>query len=212
MEQQRDSESLSEYYLGVRGKGDIVTLDLREERRMDHTDLSLGYDRLWRVEYCSRPILSLAYLPSSLTLVPAHDYKGRRNTKTCLKLCPSARSNYEPWRGESIGAHLSEWAQRRLGMYLARNGVNSISKYSEKFGNWSGDGAKCHLFIISDSEFAKLKKNNLYGQSLCRRRVGWSLGVHLILATRRNLRASWMTRYGSNSRFKLYLKGAKRGG
>ena len=69
-----------------------------------------------------------------------------------------------------------------------RNGVNNINKYSEKFRAGQATEPMPHLFIISD-EFAELKKEQpeFMAELVSTARVGRSLGVHLILATQKQI-------------------------
>ena len=74
--------------------------------------------------------------------------------------------------------------------------VNHINQYQKKFKNGEATEPLPHLFLISD-EFVELKVNqpDFIKELVSIARVGRSLGVHLILATRNHL-VWWMTRSG----------------
>lgn len=204
--------------LGVRGKDDIVYLNLHERAHGPH-GLVAGTTGSGKSEIVQSYILSLAvnFAPEDVGFLPI-DFKGggmanlfanlphQLGSITNLDGASSARAL------QSIRAELQK-RQRKFGEY----GVNHINGYTklykqgkeitdlEEKANYPSDPLP-HLFLISD-EFAELKANepDFMAELVSTARIGRSLGVHLILATQK---PSGVVddQIWSNSRFKLALK------
>ena len=204
--------------LGVRGKDDIVYLNLHERAHGPH-GLVAGTTGSGKSEIVQSYILSLAvnFAPEDVGFLPI-DFKGGGMANlfadlphllgsiTNLDGASSARAL------QSIRAELQK-RQRKFSQF----GVNHINGYTKlyKQGKLVTDPEEKkdypsdplpHLFLISD-EFAELKANepDFMAELVSTARIGRSLGVHLILATQK---PSGVVddQIWSNSRFKLALK------
>lgn len=204
--------------LGVRGKDDIVYLNLHERAHGPH-GLVAGTTGSGKSEIVQSYILSLAvnFAPEDVGFLPI-DFKGGGMANlfadlphllgsiTNLDGASSARAL------QSIRAELQK-RQRKFSQF----GVNHINGYTKlyKQGKTITDPEEKkkypsdplpHLFLISD-EFAELKANepDFMAELVSTARIGRSLGVHLILATQK---PSGVVddQIWSNSRFKLALK------
>lgn len=204
--------------LGVRGKEDIVYLNLHERAHGPH-GLVAGTTGSGKSEIVQSYILSLAvnFAPEDVGFLPI-DFKGGGMANlfadlphllgsiTNLDGASSARAL------QSIRAELQK-RQRKFSQF----GVNHINGYTKlyKQGKLVTDPEEKkdypsdplpHLFLISD-EFAELKANepDFMAELVSTARIGRSLGVHLILATQK---PSGVVddQIWSNSRFKLALK------
>lgn len=193
--------------LGVRGKGDIVTLDLHEKAHGPH-GLVAGTTGSGKSEILQSYILSLAcnFHPHDVGFLLI-DYKGGGMANLFKKLphLLGTITNLDGAESMRALASIKSELKRRQDVFN-RNGVNNINKYSEKFRAGQATEPMPHLFIISD-EFAELKKEQpeFMAELVSTARVGRSLGVHLILATQK---PSGIVddQIWSNSRFKLCLK------
>lgn len=211
------SKSLS-VPLGLRGKDDLVYLNLHERAHGPH-GLVAGTTGSGKSEIVQSYMLSLAvnFAPEDVGFLPI-DFKGGGMANlfadlphllgsiTNLDGASSARAL------QSIRAELQK-RQRKFGEF----GVNHINGYTKlyKQGKEITDPEEKktypsdplpHLFLISD-EFAELKANepDFMAELVSTARIGRSLGVHLILATQK---PSGVVddQIWSNSRFKLALK------
>lgn len=204
--------------LGVRGKDDIVYLNLHERAHGPH-GLVAGTTGSGKSEIVQSYILSLAvnFAPEDVGFLPI-DFKGGGMANLFEKL-PHLLGSITNLDGassaralQSIRAELQK-RQRKFGEY----GVNHINGYTKlyKQGKKITDPEEKkkypsspipHLFLISD-EFAELKANepDFMAELVSTARIGRSLGVHLILATQK---PSGVVddQIWSNSRFKLALK------
>lgn len=204
--------------LGVRGKDDIVYLNLHERAHGPH-GLVAGTTGSGKSEILQSYILSLAvnFSPEDVGFLPI-DFKGGGMANLFANL-PHLLGSITNLDGassaralKSIRAELQK-RQREFGKY----GVNHINGYTKlyKEGQRESDPVKKeyypskplpHLFLISD-EFAELKANEpeFMAELVSTARIGRSLGVHLILATQK---PSGVVddQIWSNSRFKLALK------
>lgn len=193
--------------LGVRGKGDIVTLDLHEKAHGPH-GLVAGTTGSGKSEILQSYILSLAcnFHPYDVGFLLI-DYKGggMANLFKDLPHLLGTITNLDGSESMRALASIKSELKRRQDVFN-QNGVNNINKYSEKFRAGHATEPMPHLFIISD-EFAELKKEQpeFMAELVSTARVGRSLGVHLILATQK---PSGIVddQIWSNSRFKLCLK------
>lgn len=193
--------------LGVRGKDDIVYLNLHEKAHGPH-GLVAGTTGSGKSEILQSFILSLAinFHPHEVGFLLI-DYKGG-GMANLFKDLPHLLGTITNLDGsESMRALASIQAEnRRRQRVFGEVGVNNISQYTKLFK--SGDVAEPmpHLFIISD-EFAELKKEqpDFMKELVSTARIGRSLGVHLILATQKPTGVV-DDQIWSNSRFKLALK------
>lgn len=204
--------------LGLRGKDDIVSLNLHERAHGPH-GLVAGTTGSGKSEIVQSYILSLAvnFAPEDVGFLPI-DFKGGGMANLFAKL-PHLLGSITNLDGassahalQSIRAELQK-RQRKFGEF----GVNHINGYTKlyKQGKEITDPIEKkkypsdplpHLFLISD-EFAELKANepDFMAELVSTARIGRSLGVHLILATQK---PSGVVddQIWSNSRFKLALK------
>lgn len=204
--------------LGLRGKDDIVYLNLHERAHGPH-GLVAGTTGSGKSETIQSYMLSLAvnFAPEDVGFLPI-DFKGG-GMANLFKDLPHLLGSITNLDGAgsaralaSIRAELQK-RQRLFGQY----GVNHINGYTKlyKQGKTITDPEEKkrfpekplpHLFLISD-EFAELKANepDFMAELVSTARIGRSLGVHLILATQK---PSGVVddQIWSNSRFKLALK------
>lgn len=201
--------------LGMRGKNDLVDLNLHERVHGPH-GLIAGTTGSGKSELLQSYILSLAvnFAPEDVGFLPI-DYKGGGMANLFAKL-PHLMGMITNLDGaatdralKSIHAEL----QRRQ-RYFREFGVNNINGYTKlyKEGKQHPDDEQYpheplpHLFLISD-EFAELKANepDFMDELVSTARIGRSLGVHLILATQKPSGVV-NDQIWSNSRFKIALK------
>ncbi|WLV77389.1 type VII secretion protein EssC [Lacticaseibacillus parahuelsenbergensis] len=204
--------------LGLRGKDDIVYLNLHERAHGPH-GLVAGTTGSGKSETIQSYMLSLAvnFAPEDVGFLPI-DFKGG-GMANLFKDLPHLLGSITNLDGAgsaralaSIRAELQK-RQRLFGQY----GVNHINGYTKLYKKGKTitdpeekqkypDKPLPHLFLISD-EFAELKANepDFMAELVSTARIGRSLGVHLILATQK---PSGVVddQIWSNSRFKLALK------
>ncbi|KRL08063.1 type VII secretion protein EssC [Schleiferilactobacillus perolens] len=204
--------------LGVRGKNDLVYLNLHERAHGPH-GLLAGTTGSGKSEVLQSYILSLAvnFAPEDVGFLPI-DFKGGGMANLFKKL-PHLLGSITNLDGAgsaralaSIHAELQK-RQRLFGEF----GVNHINGYTKLYKKGKtitdpGERKKYptqplpNLFLISD-EFAELKANepDFMAELVSTARIGRSLGVHLILATQK---PSGVVddQIWSNSRFKIALK------
>lgn len=193
--------------LGLRGKDDIVTLNLHENAHGPH-GLVAGTTGSGKSEIVQSYILSLAinFHPHEVGFLLI-DYKGGGMANLFANL-PHLLGTITNLDGsESIRALTSiksELARRQK--IFNEHDVNNINQYTKLFRTGEVTLPLPHLFIISD-EFAELKKEQpeFMAELVSTARIGRSLGVHLILATQK---PSGVVddQIWSNSKFKLALK------
>lgn len=212
---QADTSKTLAVPLGMRGKDDIVDLNLHERAHGPH-GLIAGTTGSGKSELLQSYILSLAvnFAPEDVGFLPI-DYKGGGMANLFAKL-PHLMGMITNLDGaatdralKSIHAEL----QRRQ-RYFREFGVNNINGYTKlyKEGKQHPDDQQYpheplpHLFLISD-EFAELKANepDFMDELVSTARIGRSLGVHLILATQKPSGVV-NDQIWSNSRFKIALK------
>jgi S-DNA-T family DNA segregation ATPase FtsK/SpoIIIE len=193
--------------LGLRGKDDVVTLNLHEKAHGPH-GLVAGTTGSGKSEILQSYVLSLAvsFHPHEVGFLLI-DYKGggMANLFTDLPHLLGTITNLDG--GESMRALASIRSENaRRQRIFAEHGVNSINAYTRLFKSGEATTPLPHLFIICD-EFAELKKDQpeFMSELVSVARIGRSLGVHLILATQK---PSGVVddQIWSNSRFKLALK------
>ncbi|PHK48482.1 type VII secretion protein EssC [Staphylococcus edaphicus] len=193
--------------LGVRGKDDVLSLNLHEKAHGPH-GLIAGTTGSGKSEIIQSYILSLAvnFHPHEIAFLLI-DYKGggMANLFKDLKHLVGTITNLdgdEAMRAlTSIKAELRK-RQRLFGQF----DVNHINQYHKLFKEGIATEPMPHLFIISD-EFAELKSEqpDFMKELVSTARIGRSLGIHLILATQK---PSGVVddQIWSNSKFKLALK------
>jgi S-DNA-T family DNA segregation ATPase FtsK/SpoIIIE len=193
--------------LGLRGKDDIVSLNLHEKAHGPH-GLVAGTTGSGKSEIVQSYILSLAvnFHPHEVGFLLI-DYKGggMANLFADLPHLLGTITNLDG--GESMRALASIRSENaRRQRIFAEHDVNNINNYTKLFQSGEAKIPLPHLFIISD-EFAELKKEqpDFMSELVSVARIGRSLGVHLILATQK---PSGVVddQIWSNSRFKLALK------
>lgn len=193
--------------LGLRGKDDIVFLNLHEKAHGPH-GLVAGTTGSGKSEIVQSYILSLAvnFHPHEVGFLLI-DYKGGGMANLFANL-PHLLGTITNLDGSesmrALASIKSELARRQR--IFGDAGVNSINQYTKMFKAGEVDMPLPHLFIISD-EFAELKKEQpeFMSELVSTARIGRSLGVHLILATQK---PSGVVddQIWSNSKFKLALK------
>ncbi|MFS1134732.1 type VII secretion protein EssC [Enterococcus hirae] len=216
--QKNDTSKSLAVPLGVRGKDDIVYLNLHERAHGPH-GLIAGTTGSGKSEIVQSYMLSLAvnFAPEDVGFLPI-DFKGGGMANLFAKL-PHLLGSITNLDGansaralQSIRAELQK-RQRKFSEF----GVNHINGYTRLYKQGKGltdltekkkypSDPLPHLFLISD-EFAELKANepDFMAELVSTARIGRSLGVHLILATQK---PSGVVddQIWSNSRFKLALK------
>ena len=204
--------------LGLRGKDDIVELNLHERAHGPH-GLVAGTTGSGKSEIVQSYILSLAlnFAPEDVGFLPI-DFKGggmANEFKELPHLLGSITNLDGASSARALASIRAELKKRQR--LFAQFGVNHINAYTKLYKQGKGitdvnEKEKYptepipHLFLISD-EFAELKANepDFMAELVSTARIGRSLGVHLILATQK---PSGVVddQIWSNSRFKLALK------
>ncbi|WP_040205556.1 type VII secretion protein EssC [Neobacillus jeddahensis] len=193
--------------LGLRGKEDLVNLNLHEKAHGPH-GLVAGTTGSGKSEIIQSYILSLAvnFHPYEAAFLLI-DYKGG-GMANLFKNLPHLLGTITNLDGAqslralaSIKAELQK-RQRLFGQY----DVNHINQYQKLYKLGEAREPMPHLFLISD-EFAELKSEQpeFMKELVSTARIGRSLGIHLILATQK---PSGVVddQIWSNSKFKLALK------
>lgn len=193
--------------LGLRGKDDIVYLNLHEKAHGPH-GLVAGTTGSGKSEIVQSYILSLAvnFHPHQVGFLLI-DYKGGGMANLFANL-PHLLGTITNLDGSesmrALASIKSELARRQR--IFGDHGVNHINQYTKLFMAGEATLPMPHLFIISD-EFAELKKEQpeFMSELVSTARIGRSLGVHLILATQKPTGVV-DDQIWSNSKFKLALK------
>jgi len=193
--------------LGVRGKDDIVYLNLHEKAHGPH-GLVAGTTGSGKSEIIQSYILSLAvhFHPHEVAFLLI-DYKGGGMANLFKDLPHHLGSITNLDGSQSMRALISIKAelQRRQRLF-AQYEVNHINQYQKLYKEGKTAIPMPHLFLISD-EFAELKSEQpeFMKELISTARIGRSLGIHLILATQK---PSGVVdgQIWSNSKFKLCLK------
>lgn len=193
--------------LGLRGKDDIVALNLHENAHGPH-GLVAGTTGSGKSEIVQSYILSLAvnFHPHEVGFLLI-DYKGggMANLFADLPHLLGTITNLDGSESMRALASIKSELKRRQAIF-GEVSVNNINQYTKLFKAGEATLPMPHLFIISD-EFAELKKEqpDFMAELVSTARIGRSLGVHLILATQK---PSGVVddQIWSNSKFKLALK------
>jgi S-DNA-T family DNA segregation ATPase FtsK/SpoIIIE len=193
--------------LGLRGKDDIVALNLHEKAHGPH-GLVAGTTGSGKSEIVQSYILSLAvnFHPHEVGFLLI-DYKGggMANLFVNLPHLLGTITNLDGSESMRALASIKSELARRQRIFNDHN-VNNINQYTKLFKAGEATLPMPHLFIISD-EFAELKKEqpDFMAELVSTARIGRSLGVHLILATQKPTGVV-DDQIWSNSKFKLALK------
>lgn len=193
--------------LGLRGKEDIVQLNLHEKAHGPH-GLVAGTTGSGKSEIIQSYILSLSvnFHPYEVAFLLI-DYKGGGMANLFKKLPHLVGTITNLDRSQSMRALTSIKAelQKRQRLF-GENDVNHINQYQKLYKQGKVQEPMPHLFLISD-EFAELKSEqpDFMKELVSTARIGRSLGIHLILATQK---PSGVVddQIWSNSKFKLALK------
>ncbi len=205
--------------IGIRGDGELFTLDLHEKFHGPH-GLIAGMTGSGKSEFIITFILSMClnFSPEEVSFVLI-DYKGGgltgafENKLTGVKLPHLAGTITNLDKAEinrALASIQSELKRRQELFNQAKIKLNEstldIYKYQQMYRDGKIDEPVSHLFIISD-EFAELKsqQSSFMQELISTARIGRSLGVHLILATQK---PSGIVddQIWSNSKFKVCLK------
>ncbi|WP_079709010.1 type VII secretion protein EssC [Paraliobacillus ryukyuensis] len=193
--------------IGVRGKEDVVHLNLHEKAHGPH-GLVAGTTGSGKSEIIQSYILSLAvnFHPYEVSFLLI-DYKGGGMANLFKKLPHLLGTITNLERAQSMRALASIKAelQKRQRLF-GEHEVNHINQYQKLYKQGKASEPMPHLFLISD-EFAELKEEqpDFMKELVSTARIGRSLGIHLILATQK---PSGVVddQIWSNSKFKLALK------
>lgn len=193
--------------LGLRGKEDIVQLNLHEKAHGPH-GLIAGTTGSGKSEIIQSYILSLAvnFHPHEVAFLLI-DYKGggMANLFKNLPHLLGTITNLDKAQSMRALASIKAELQKRQRLF-AEHDVNHINQYQKLYKQGKAKEAMPHLFLISD-EFAELKAEqpDFMKELVSTARIGRSLGIHLILATQK---PSGVVddQIWSNSKFKLALK------
>jgi len=193
--------------LGLRGKDDLVYLNLHEKAHGPH-GLVAGTTGSGKSEIIQSYILSLAvnFHPYDVAFLLI-DYKGGGMANLFRNL-PHLLGTITNLDGaQSMRALISINAElKRRQRLFSENNVNHINQYQKLYKNGEVKEPMPHLFLISD-EFAELKAEqpDFMKELVSTARIGRSLGIHLILATQKPSGVV-NDQIWSNSKFKLALK------
>ena len=193
--------------LGMRGKEDLVQLNLHEKAHGPH-GLVAGTTGSGKSEIIQSYILSLAvnFHPHETAFLLI-DYKGggMANLFKNLPHLLGAITNLDGAQSMRALASIKAELQRRQRLF-GEHDVNHINQYQKLYKSGKVSEPMPHLFLISD-EFAELKAEqpDFMKELVSTARIGRSLGIHLILATQK---PSGVVddQIWSNSKFKLALK------
>ncbi|MBM7694488.1 S-DNA-T family DNA segregation ATPase FtsK/SpoIIIE [Peribacillus deserti] len=204
----KSSQSLA-VPIGLKGKKDIVELNLHEKAHGPH-GLIAGTTGSGKSELLQTYILSLAtyFHPHEVGFLLI-DYKGGgmaqpfKNMPHLLGTITNIQGskNFSTRALASIKSELKK-RQRLFDTYE----VNHINDYTELYKEGKAKEPLPHLFLISD-EFAELKSEEpeFIRELVSAARIGRSLGVHLILATQKP-GGIIDNQIWSNARFRIALK------
>ncbi len=193
--------------LGMRGKEDIVNLNLHEKAHGPH-GLVAGTTGSGKSEIIQSYILSLAvnFHPYEAAFLLI-DYKGggMANLFKDLPHLVGTITNLDGTQSMRALASIKAELQKRQRLFNEHD-VNHINQYQKLVKLGEAREPMPHLFLISD-EFAELKSEqpDFMKELVSTARIGRSLGIHLILATQK---PSGVVddQIWSNSKFKLALK------
>lgn len=193
--------------LGLRGKDDIVKLNLHEKAHGPH-GLIAGTTGSGKSEIIQSYILSLSanFHPHEVAFLLI-DYKGggMANLFKNLPHLLGTITNLDGAQSMRALASIKAELQKRQRVF-GEHDVNHINQYQKLYKQGEAKDPMPHLFLISD-EFAELKAEQpeFMKELVSTARIGRSLGIHLILATQK---PSGVVddQIWSNSKFKLALK------
>ncbi|MFC0273107.1 type VII secretion protein EssC [Metabacillus herbersteinensis] len=205
----RESAKSLSVPVGLKGKADLVELNLHEKAHGPH-GLLAGTTGSGKSEFLQTYILSLAvhFHPHEVAFLLI-DYKGGGMAQP-FKDIPhllgtitniEGSKNFSNRALASIKSELKR-RQRLFDQYQ----VNHINDYTKLYKQSKVEEPLPHLFLISD-EFAELKSEEpeFIRELVSAARIGRSLGVHLILATQKP-GGVIDEQIWSNARFKVALK------
>lgn len=193
--------------LGLRGKDDLVYLNLHEKAHGPH-GLVAGTTGSGKSEIIQSYIISLAvnFHPYEVAFLLI-DYKGggMANLFNQLPHLLGTITNLDGAQSMRALASIKAELEKRQRLF-GEHDVNHINQYQKLFKEGEASEPMPHLFLISD-EFAELKEEqpDFMKELVSTARIGRSLGIHLILATQK---PSGVVddQIWSNSKFKLALK------
>lgn len=193
--------------LGVRGRDDLLYLNLHEKAHGPH-GLIAGTTGSGKSELVQSYILSLAvnYHPYEVAFLLI-DYKGggMAHLFSNLPHLVGTITNLDANQAHRALVSIKAELKKRQRVFL-ENDVNHINQYTKLFKQGKVTEPLPHLFIISD-EFAELKAEqpDFMDELVSTARIGRSLGIHLILATQKPSGVV-NDQIWSNSKFKIALK------
>ena len=193
--------------LGVRGRDDLLYLNLHEKAHGPH-GLIAGTTGSGKSELVQSYILSLAvnYHPYEVAFLLI-DYKGggMAHLFSNLPHLVGTITNLDANQANRALVSIKAELKKRQRVFL-ENDVNHINQYTKLFKQGKVTEPLPHLFIISD-EFAELKAEqpDFMDELVSTARIGRSLGIHLILATQKPSGVV-NDQIWSNSKFKIALK------
>lgn len=205
--QQNDTYKTMAVPLGLRGRNELLYLNLHEKAHGPH-GLIAGTTGSGKSELVQSYILSLAvnYHPYEVSFLLI-DYKGggMANLFAYLPHLLGTITNLDANQSQRALLSIKAELKRRQRMF-AEAEVNHINQYLKLFKQGEVKEPLAHLFLISD-EFAELKAEqpDFMKELVSTARIGRSLGIHLILATQK---PSGVVddQIWSNSKFKIALK------
>lgn len=205
----RESSKSLAVPIGLKGKEDLVELNLHEKAHGPH-GLLAGTTGSGKSEFLQTYILSLAvnFHPHEVAFLLI-DYKGGGMAQP-FKDMPhllGTITNIEGSRNFTARALASIKSElKRRQRLFDQYQVNHINDYTDLYKHGSAQEPLPHLFLISD-EFAELKNEEpeFIKELVSAARIGRSLGVHLILATQKP-GGVIDDQIWSNARFKIALK------
>lgn len=207
--QTRESAKSLAVPIGLKGKEDLVELNLHEKAHGPH-GLLAGTTGSGKSEFLQTYILSLAvhFHPHEVAFLLI-DYKGGgmaqpfKNMPHLLGTITNIEGS-QNFSARALASIRSELKRRQR--LFDRYEVNHINDYTDLYKQQQAEEPLPHLFLISD-EFAELKSEEpeFIHELVSAARIGRSLGVHLILATQKP-GGVIDDQIWSNARFKVALK------
>ncbi len=205
--QQNEAYQTMAVPLGVRGRDDLLYLNLHEKAHGPH-GLIAGTTGSGKSELIQSYILSLAvnYHPYEVAFLLI-DYKGggMANLFADLPHLVGTITNLDASQALRALVSIKAELKKRQRLFFEHD-VNHINQYTKLYKQGEAKEPLPHLFIISD-EFAELKQEqpDFMQELISTARIGRSLGIHLILATQKPSGVV-NDQIWSNSKFKIALK------
>ena len=205
--QQNEAYQTMAVPLGVRGRDDLLYLNLHEKAHGPH-GLIAGTTGSGKSELIQSYILSLAvnYHPYEVAFLLI-DYKGggMANLFADLPHLVGTITNLDANQALRALVSIKAELKKRQRLFFEHD-VNHINQYTKLYKQGEAKEPLPHLFIISD-EFAELKQEqpDFMQELISTARIGRSLGIHLILATQKPSGVV-NDQIWSNSKFKIALK------